>query len=77
MRSCHLPAETLDGFRMQVLANIELLEEVVAVNDNGGEGIGLYRSEYSYLNRMDMPTEGELTEIYVDMASLVSTDIKS
>ena len=71
MRSCHLPAETLDGFRMQVLANIELLEEVVAVNDNGGEGIGLYRSEYSYLNRMDMPTEGELTEIYVDMASLV------
>ena len=30
MRSCHLPAETLDGFRMQVLANIELLEEVVA-----------------------------------------------
>lgn len=72
MRSCHLPAETLDGYRMQILANIELFEEVVAVNDHGGEGIGLFRSEYSYLSRVDMPTEDELTEIYMDMASLVA-----
>ncbi len=72
MRSCQLPAETLDGYRMQILANIELFEEVVAVNDNGGEGIGLFRSEYSYLSRVDMPTEEELTEIYTDMASLVA-----
>lgn len=72
MRSCHLPAETIDGYRMQVLANIELFEEVVAVNDNGGEGIGLYRSEYSYLRRDGMPTEDELTEVYMDMASLVA-----
>jgi phosphoenolpyruvate--protein phosphotransferase (EC 2.7.3.9) len=72
MRSCHLPAETIDGYRVQVLANIELFEEVVAVNDNGGEGIGLYRSEYSYLSRDGMPTEDELTEIYMDMASLVA-----
>ncbi|SFJ06938.1 phosphoenolpyruvate--protein phosphotransferase [Desulfomicrobium apsheronum] len=72
MRSCHLPAETIDGYRVQVLANIELFEEVVAVNDNGGEGIGLFRSEYSYLNRDGMPTEDELTEIYMDMASLVA-----
>lgn len=72
MRSCHLPAETIDGYRIQVLANIELFEEVVAVNDNGGEGVGLYRSEYSYLNRDGMPTEEELTEIYMDLASLVA-----
>jgi len=72
MRSCHLPAETIDGYRVQVLANIELFEEVVAVNDNGGEGIGLYRSEYSYLSHGGMPTEDELTEIYMDMASLVA-----
>lgn len=71
MRSCQLPAETIDGYRVQVLANIELFEEVVAVNDNGGEGIGLFRSEYSYLSRAKMPTEDELTEIYMDMASLV------
>ena len=72
MRSCQLPAETIDGYRMQVLANIELFEEVVAVNDNGGEGIGLYRSEYSYMSHGGMPTEDELTEIYMDMASLVA-----
>jgi phosphotransferase system enzyme I (PtsI) len=72
MRSCHLPAETIDGYRVQVLANIELFEEVVAVNDNGGEGVGLYRSEYSYLSRDGMPGEDELTEIYMDMASLVA-----
>ncbi len=72
MRSCHLPAETIDGYRVQVLANIELFEEVVAVNDNGGEGVGLYRSEYSYLARSQMPTEEELTEIYMDLAALVA-----
>lgn len=72
MRSCHLPAETIDGYRIGVFANIELFEEVVAVNDNGGEGIGLYRSEYNYISRSSMPTEGELTEIYMDMASLVA-----
>jgi phosphotransferase system enzyme I (PtsI) len=72
MRSCHLPAETFDGYRVQVLANIELFEEVVAVNDNGGEGIGLFRSEYSYLSRDGMPSEDELTEIYMDMASLIA-----
>jgi phosphotransferase system enzyme I (PtsI) len=72
MRSCHLPAETIDGYRVQVLANIELFEEVVAVNDNGGEGVGLFRSEYSYLSRDGMPSEEELTEIYMDMASLVA-----
>lgn len=72
MRSCHLPAETIDGYRVQVLANVELFEEVVAVNDNGGEGIGLYRSEYNYLARSQMPTEEELTEVYTDLAALVA-----
>jgi phosphotransferase system enzyme I (PtsI) len=72
IRRCLLPAETSDGFRVKVLANIELLEEVTAVIDNGGEGIGLYRTEYSYLNRTDLPTEDELAEKYVDLASIMS-----
>jgi len=71
-RGCQLPAETIDGFRVQVLANIELLEEVAAVLDNGGEGIGLYRTEYSYLNRTDLPTEDELAEKYSDLAAIMS-----
>ncbi|MGE4552023.1 MAG: phosphoenolpyruvate--protein phosphotransferase [Desulfovibrionaceae bacterium] len=72
IRGCQLPAETIDGFRVQVLANIELVEEVTAVLDNGGEGIGLYRTEYSYLNRTDLPDEAELAEKYADLASIMS-----
>jgi phosphotransferase system enzyme I (PtsI) len=71
-RGCQLPAETIDGYRVQVLANIELLEEVAAVLDNGGEGIGLYRTEYSYLNRTDLPTEEELADKYSDLAAIMS-----
>lgn len=72
IRECQLPAETSDGYRVQVLANIELLEEVAAVLDRGGEGIGLYRTEYSYLNRTDLPSEEELAEKYSDLVSIMS-----
>ncbi|MBI5968804.1 MAG: phosphoenolpyruvate--protein phosphotransferase [Deltaproteobacteria bacterium] len=54
-----LPAETLDGYRVKVLANIELVDEVPAVLQHGAEGIGLYRTEYLYLNRKDLPPEEE------------------
>ncbi|WP_147819959.1 phosphoenolpyruvate--protein phosphotransferase [Salidesulfovibrio onnuriiensis] len=71
-RRCQLPAETLDGFRVNVFANIELVEEVAAVLDNGGEGIGLYRTEYAYMNRTALPSEDELTERYSELASIMS-----
>jgi phosphotransferase system enzyme I (PtsI) len=71
-RVCHLPGETRDGYRVDVLANIELFEEVTSVIDNGGEGIGLYRTEYNYMNRSTFPTEDELTEIYSDLAAIVA-----
>ncbi len=69
-RNCYLPAETIDGYRIRVAANIELFEEVTAVLDRGGEGIGLYRTEYSYLNRENLPGEEELFEEYRDLASI-------
>lgn len=72
IRSCHLPAETEDGYRVQVYANIELFEEVAAVIDNGGEGIGLFRTEYAYLNRTDLPTEEELAEKYSELAAIMA-----
>ncbi|CCO22783.1 phosphoenolpyruvate--protein phosphotransferase [Maridesulfovibrio hydrothermalis] len=72
IRGCQLPAETEDGYRVQVHANIELFEEVSAVIDNGGEGIGLFRTEYAYLNRTDLPTEEELFEKYSDLAAIMS-----
>lgn len=71
-RRCQLPAETLDGFRVQVFANIELVEEVAAVLDNGGEGIGLYRTEYAYMNRATLPSEDELVEKYSELASIMA-----
>jgi len=55
----NLPAETRDGHRVELAANIELPEEVVAVTHHGAEGIGLYRTEYFYMNRTDLPTEEE------------------
>ena len=50
-RASRLPAETTDGVKLAVLGNIGLLEEVVSVIDHGGDGIGLYRTEFHYLNR--------------------------
>ncbi|MEJ5243593.1 MAG: phosphoenolpyruvate--protein phosphotransferase [Desulfomicrobiaceae bacterium] len=72
LRSCHLPAQTRDGFEVQTLANIELFEEVVAVRDLGAEGIGLYRTEYTYMNRETPPSEEELAEQYLDLASIMA-----
>ncbi len=71
-RHCQLPAETIDGFRVQVHANIELVEEVSSVLDNGGEGIGLYRTEYAYMNRPALPSEDELVEKYAELASIMA-----
>jgi phosphoenolpyruvate-protein phosphotransferase (PTS system enzyme I) len=72
IRGCHLPGETIDGYRIKVKANIEMLDEVPAVVNNGGEGIGLYRTEYSYMNRPKLPTEDELYEEYLDLATIMS-----
>lgn len=73
IRNCHLPAETIDGYRVQVMANIELFEEVAAVQDHGGEGVGLYRTEYSYMNRMALPDEDELAAEYTSLASILAS----
>jgi phosphotransferase system enzyme I (PtsI) len=55
-----MPATTLDGFRVTVLANIESAADAAAVITNGGEGVGLFRSEYLYLrNPGVLPTEEE------------------
>jgi phosphotransferase system enzyme I (PtsI) len=63
-----LPAETLDGYRVKVLANIELVDEIPSVLQHGAEGIGLYRTEYLYLNRKDLPSEEEHFQAYKKVA---------
>jgi phosphotransferase system enzyme I (PtsI) len=71
VRGSRQPAETADGFRLQVMGNIELPEEVVSVIDNGGEGIGLYRTEFEYLNSPRFPDEDELFEKYKDVVEVM------
>ncbi|HYA01900.1 MAG TPA: phosphoenolpyruvate--protein phosphotransferase [Syntrophobacteria bacterium] len=70
-RCAKLPAETEDGYHVKVEANIELLEEVVAVLDNGAEGVGLYRTEYLYLNRETPPDEEALYWTYREVAEIL------
>ncbi len=64
-----LKPETLDGVRFKPLANIELPEEVKAAFSYGAEGIGLFRSEFIYLQRLSLPSEGDHLAIYQKMAS--------
>ena len=62
---------TRDGRHIVLSANIELPEDVDAVAANGAEGIGLYRTEFLYLNRGTLPTEDEQYEIYRKVAVCV------
>src|SRR5881409_3728693 len=65
---------TRDGRHIVLSANIELPEDVEAVFANGAEGIGLYRTEFLYLNRNTLPTEEEQYETYRQVAERVRPD---
>ena len=71
-RASRLPAQTTDGISIQVMGNIELPEEVVAVRDYGGNGIGLYRTEFQYMNRTEFPTEDELYDRYKEVVEVMA-----
>jgi len=59
-----LPAETKDGYRIRLLANLEITEELPSIVHHGAEGIGLYRTEFLYLNRSNLPSENDHFNIY-------------
>lgn len=59
-----LPTETTDGRRINLMANIELPVEAEAVKRRGGEGVGLFRTEYLFLTRRSLPSESEQVEEY-------------
>ncbi len=69
-----LPAETTDGRRITLSANIELPTEVKHVLDSGAEGVGLYRTEFVYMNRSDLPSEEEQLEAYKTVLESVGPD---
>jgi phosphotransferase system enzyme I (PtsI) len=59
-----LSAVTKDGHQVELAANIELPQELSSVVAHGARGIGLYRTEYFYMNRTDLPSEDEHFEAY-------------
>jgi len=65
-------AATIDGHRVEISANIELPDEVDSVIAHGAEGIGLYRTEFLYMNRNDIPDEEEQFEAYKKVATKLS-----
>ncbi|TDX59133.1 phosphoenolpyruvate--protein phosphotransferase [Orenia marismortui] len=63
-----LPGKTEDGHQVELVANIGTPKDVKGALDNGAEGIGLYRSEFLYMDRDSLPTEEEQFESYKEVA---------
>jgi len=66
------PAVTRDGVKVTLLGNIEFPDEAHIVLEKGGEGIGLYRTEFLYLNRPEEPTEEEHYQAYAETISVLN-----
>ena len=68
-----LPGETRDGVRIALLANIELQEEIAQARRYGAEGVGLYRSEFLYIERSpELPDEDEHLALYRQLIETMS-----
>ncbi|HTO54960.1 MAG TPA: phosphoenolpyruvate--protein phosphotransferase [Myxococcota bacterium] len=71
-RYVDLPAETKDGVAMRLLANVDQIEEARDALRYGAEGIGLYRTEFLFLNRHDLPGEDEQCAAYSQILAAVA-----
>lgn len=67
-----LEAKTKDGYEVHIHANFELLDELDLFDDCGAEGIGLYRTEYLFLNRKDVPSEEEQEKVYKEILKKIA-----
>ena len=65
------PAVTLDGATIQLMANIESPTDIARINALGVDGVGLFRTEYLFMNRKDLPDEAEQFEVYKAAATLL------
>jgi phosphoenolpyruvate-protein phosphotransferase (PTS system enzyme I) len=66
-----LPAVTIDGTHIEIFANIESPEEIPEAIDHGAEGIGLYRTEFLFLENRFHPTEKDHLEAYARAVTLL------
>lgn len=67
----NVPAVTLDGKEIELAANIELPQEIPTIKDHGVRSIGLYRTEFFYMNRKDLPSEEEQFKAYKYVAEQI------
>ncbi len=67
-----LPAETLDGHRIEVAGNIGTIRDVDGVLRNGGESVGLYRTEFLFMDRSELPGEDEQFEAYKEIVEAMN-----
>ena len=63
-----LPAITLDGKQVEVCGNVGTVKDCAGVSRNGGEGVGLYRTEFLFMDRDSLPTEEEQYQAYKEVA---------
>jgi phosphotransferase system enzyme I (PtsI) len=69
-----LPAETLDGYTVRLSANIETPQDVCGVLEHGADGVGLYRTEFLFLNRDQLPDEEEQFQAYKSALEMVAPE---
>lgn len=67
-----LPALTLDGHRVDVVANIGTIRDCEGANRNGAEGVGLYRTEFLFMDRDHLPTEEEQFIAYKEVVEAMN-----
>lgn len=72
IKTAALPSETLDGHRILLKGNVEVVEEGASVLRHGGEGVGLYRTEMLFMNRAEMPDEEEQFVAYSAMQQAIT-----
>lgn len=68
-----LPAITLDGHQVEVCANIGTVRDVAGAERNGAEGVGLYRTEFLFMDRESLPTEEEQFQAYKAVAEAMGS----
>ncbi|AEW44471.1 phosphotransferase system (PTS) enzyme I [Serratia symbiotica str. 'Cinara cedri'] len=68
-----LPAITLDGHQVEICANIGTARDIASAERNGAEGIGLYRTEFLFMDRNELPTEDEQFKAYKTVANAMGS----
>ena len=68
----NIKCKTLNNENIELLANIEVPDDIKSVKENGASGIGLFRTEFLFMNRKELPNEEEQFEIYKSVVKSMS-----